>query len=424
MTILRRAPALAVLACCLAVAACTDFDDAVQTDVSAPLMKRKDGGTPPPSGDIVALGSRLFADARLSVNGNQSCQSCHHPDEGFAAAKTGNTQGSVVEGSIPGQFGDRKPPSAAYATIAPLFAVSGNGAVGGNFWDGRATGALLGNPAADQAMGPFVNPKEQALPDIACVVYFVRQSAYLNEYRAVWTNSAILDISFPSTAFTTCTTPHAAGLALSSGDRMLAQGEFENVARSIAAFEASLNVYRSRFDAGSLTAQEQEGLKLFNSKGKCQQCHASKGAKAPFTDFAYHNLGVPKNPQHPVYAPGSAGFDPGLGGFTGNTTHLGRFRTPTLRNVAQGANRTYMHNGALLTLEQVVDFYSTRDVLRSCAPAENDAARWGTYADNAYGCWPAPEYPLNLDTKNMGKLGLTRVEVDAIVAFMRALTDS
>ncbi len=73
--------------------------------------------------------------------------------------------GAVYEGSIPGAFGDRKPPSSAYATFSPILYVDKKGTfVGGNFWDGRATGEILGNPAAEQAKGPFLNPMEQALP--------------------------------------------------------------------------------------------------------------------------------------------------------------------------------------------------------------------------------------------------------------------
>ena len=74
------------------------------------------------------------------------------------------SHGAVYEGSIPGAFGDRKPPSAAYATQSPILHVDRKGLfVGGNFWDGRATGETLGSPAAEQAQGPFLNPAEQAL---------------------------------------------------------------------------------------------------------------------------------------------------------------------------------------------------------------------------------------------------------------------
>ena len=93
-----------------------------------------------------------------------------------------NAGGAVYEGSIPGRFGDRKPPSSAYATVSPIFHMDKDLFVGGNFWDGRATGEKLGNPAADQAQGPFLNPMEQALPDSACVVWRVCNPVVPGDY--------------------------------------------------------------------------------------------------------------------------------------------------------------------------------------------------------------------------------------------------
>jgi cytochrome c peroxidase len=368
------------------------------------------------------IGGHIFRDTRLSLNRNQSCETCHHPTEGFAAAASYPTVGGVVEGSIPGERGNRKPPSAAYATLSPRFATSGNGATGGLFWDGRATGARFGSPAADQALLPFTNPVEQALPHEACIVFLVHSSPI---YGSAFAALAGAPLSFPAGTDDACRglTQISTLDAFAAANSAVISAHLAQVAFAIAAFEGTLNRFASPFDAGSLTAQQQQGLKLFSGKGKCQQCHNAKGARAPFTDFAYHNLGVPRNPLNSDFAPGSSLYDRGLGGATGVATHNGRFRTPTLRNVAAGANRTYMHNGVLVSLEQVVDFYSTRDVLRRCAAHENDPARWGSYVANAYGCWPAPEFGSNLDTKNMGKLGLTRSEVDAISAFMRALSD-
>ena len=381
------------------------------------------GGGGPATGDVVILGEALFGDVALSVNGNQSCATCHEPTEGFAAPLAGvTTRGSVVEGSVPGAFGDRKPISAAYATLAPGFDDSGRGATGGNFWDGRATGELLGNPAADQALGPFLNAAEQAMPDKACVIYRIAGSDYLETWVAVWGDD-ITTITFPAGTEDVCTTPVAqAGelVALTPADRAIVETAYDQVAVAVKEFETTLNVFASRFDQGLLTAVEAEGEQLFSSKGKCHQCHDTKG-DALFTDFQFHNLGVPRNPDHPVYPFGVAGFDPGLGGFTGQTADLGKFKTPTVRNVAAGSNRTFMHNGSLTSLRQVVQFYNTRDVLRVCEGAElDDAAAWGP---DGLGCWPAPEYAENLDTRNMGNLGLTSAEVDAIVAFMEALTD-
>ena len=409
----------------LAAAGCTD----VPTDVV--------GEAGEPSSVTItatsALGEKLYRDRRFSVGFNQSCATCHEPAQGFAAPSlTAVTLGSVVEGSVPGRFGDRKPPTAAYATIAPLFS-GGNNPVGGNFWDGRATGDVLGNPAADQAMGPFLNPKEQALPDMACVAFRVSTSAYVSEFTAVW-GDEVLGIQFPRGTNALCRTPHdAVGeyIVLTPEERESARNVYVDVARSIAAFEATLNRYSSRVDTGRLNATQLEGQKLFTGKAKCQQCHTA-GAGAAFTDFAYHNLGVPKNPENPVYNYTSGLADPGLGGFTGNAAHMGKFKTPTVRNAGVGNNRTYMHNGVLTSLKQVVDFYNTRDVLPVCTPAQIAALHPSEYGSfdpdgtgplTAAGCWPPAETPENLDTKQMGALGLTEAQVDAIVAFMQALRD-
>ena len=105
------------------------------------------------------FGKRLFFDRNLSLKGNQACSSCHLPDAGWSGDNSAiNAHGAAYEGSVAGRFGNRKPPSAAYATPSPvLHFVREDGAtlfVGGNFWNGRATGEKLGNPAADQAQGP------------------------------------------------------------------------------------------------------------------------------------------------------------------------------------------------------------------------------------------------------------------------------
>lgn len=372
------------------------------------------------------LGKSLFDDVNLSVGRNQSCRTCHEPAEGGAAPLLGVTSlGSVVQGSVPGRFGDRKPPTTAYATLTPNFAGGGN-PIGGLFWDGRATGAVLGNPAADQALGPFLNPKEQALPDQACIAWRIRTGSYLAQYTTVY-GADITSIVFPDATETVCTTPEAeAGIrvSLSTADRARATTVYHNVARAIAAFEDAQNTFSSKFDRGQLSGLELQGQKLFSGKGKCQQCHTNKGARAPFTDFRFHNLGVPKNPANPVYHLNTTAWDKGLGGVTGRSADMGKFRTPTTRNVGEGTNRTFMHNGALVSLLQVVDFYNTRDAVRACTGAELlDPLRWGTLMPNAFGCWPRPEYPQNMDTKQMGKLGLTRAEVEAIVAYLHAMTD-
>lgn len=134
------------------------------------------------------LGKLIFFDKNLSLNDNQSCASCHAPETGWTGpASEVNAQVVVYEGSIPGAFGDRKPPSSAYATQSPVFYMDKKGLfTGGNFWDGRATGEKLGNPAADQAQGPFLNPAEQALAFPSDVVTRVCAASYGDLFRQVW----------------------------------------------------------------------------------------------------------------------------------------------------------------------------------------------------------------------------------------------
>jgi cytochrome c peroxidase len=108
------------------------------------------------------LGKSLFFD-KISSPDSMSCAECHAPAVGFTGPIPGiNRHGAVYRGAIPQRFGNRKPPSAAYATLSPIFHYDEIEElfVGGNFWDGRATGEVLGNPAADQALGPFLNPVE------------------------------------------------------------------------------------------------------------------------------------------------------------------------------------------------------------------------------------------------------------------------
>lgn len=127
------------------------------------------------------LGKQIFFDKQLSLLRNQACPTCHVPAAGWVGDDSKiNEAGAVYRGSVPGELGNRNPPSSAYATPALVFHLDleEDIFIGGNFWDGRATGEKLGNPAADQAQGPFLNPVEQALPDAACVVYRVCEGQY------------------------------------------------------------------------------------------------------------------------------------------------------------------------------------------------------------------------------------------------------
>jgi cytochrome c peroxidase len=393
---------------------------------------------------IEQLGKALFFDNISQPSASMSCATCHAPSAGWVGNIAGfNLHGAVYKGAVPTRFGNRKPPSSAYSTYAPMFhRDAATGAfVGGVFWDGRATGQRLGNPAADQALGPFLNPVEQNMPSAKAVCEHVARSRYAALFSQVWGSLDCSDSGYAAA--------------------------YDRIGLSIAAYEGSSEVspFSSKFDAywracraagntpeacgladgqqmtldpqGILSAQEFDGLVEFGEY--CSACHISHqegpGGRPPlFTDFKFENIGVPRNPDNPFYKmdrvyldngqpinpAGSAWIDLGLGGFLRTVTawaafapeNDGKFRVPTVRNVdkrpGQGTPKAYMHNGVFKSLEQVVHFYNTRDV-----PSAN---------------WPPPEVPQNVNRElfegvPLGNFGLDHEAEAAIVAFMKTLSD-
>jgi cytochrome c peroxidase len=368
---------------------------------------------------IEQLGKDIFFDLNLSINHNQSCATCHAPQAGWTGPdEITNAHGAVYEGSIPGAFGDRKPPSAAYATQSPILYMDKKGLfIGGNFWDGRATGEILGSPAAEQAKGPFLNPVEQALPNATELVARVCAATYGELFRDVWGS----DVCDP------------ANVALA----------YDNIGLSVAAYEGSreVNAFSSKYDLTftgkvKLSKLEQKGYALFRGKGMCHACHTGNSQGALFTDYTFDNLGIPKNPENPVYAANPGFVDPGLGGFLATrpdyaafaAENWGKHKVPTLRNVGKGSCeaepnnpncfvKAYGHNGYFKSLAGIVHFYNTRDVLPVCPSDYTEAQAL------AANCWPAPEVAQNVNTAELGNLGLTPDEEAAIVAFLMALSD-
>ena len=390
--------------------------------------------------DKEQLGKSIFFDNHLSMNQNQSCAACHAPETGWTGPDSAiNALGGVYEGSIPGRFGNRKPPSSAYATQSPVFFRDKKGLfTGGNFWDGRATGEELGNPAADQAQGPFLNPKEQALPDSACVVYRVCNPVVPGDYpvtlEEVWGAEAC-DISWPADVETACAT-EGATVSLSATDRANSDMAYDVIALSIAAYEASseVNAFTSKFDyakdgRAKLSTQERRGYALFRGKGMCHRCHSSNGHDPLFTDYTFDNLGLPRNPENPVYDANPGFVDPGLGGFLQAAGYdedvyeaeWGKQKVPTVRNLdlrpSAGDVKAFGHNGYFKTLEGIVHFYNTRDVKPTCPGNHTEVQAL------AAGCWPAPEVMENVNTSELGNLGLSSDEEADIVAFLKALSD-
>jgi cytochrome c peroxidase len=142
---------------------------------------------------IELLGKLMLYDKQLSVNRNEACAFCHMPETGFTGpvSELNRTTGAYP-GSVRTRFSDRKPQSHAYAPLSPVLHYNrGQGdLVGGNFWDMRATGRRLGNPAAEQAEGPPTNPVEMGLPDIACAVYRASPRPYRALFESVWGRQA------------------------------------------------------------------------------------------------------------------------------------------------------------------------------------------------------------------------------------------
>jgi cytochrome c peroxidase len=425
------------------------------------------------------LGKLLLFDKNLSVNRNEACSFCHMPDTDFTGPIASLNMTTVsYPGSVRSRFGHRKPQTYTYAPFYPVlhYNQTQQDFYGGNFWDLRATGYKLQNPAAEQAQDPPIDPNEMGLPDTACAVYRLSQSQYRSLFETVWGVQAFV-VKWPSNVEQVCSSPGPPPSAdpypvhLSKEDRGRSDSTYDEFALSVALYEASPEVspFTSKFDYALahpdkqiLSGDELAGWNAFNGKAMCNTCHldgtastakqtnqpplkpADAASVAPlFTDFTSANLGLPKNVAIPYYdenkadkygfAPNPLGLgfiDRGVGDFlrsAGNPNSEwkqyadsfdGKFQTSTLRNVDKRPRpdfvKAYMHNGYLKSLKEVVHFYNTRDVLPRCKGPDDPGQK--------VSCWPAPEVPMNVD-QTVGRLGLTDKEEDQIVAFLKTLTD-
>jgi len=407
---------------------------------------------------INLLGKLLLFDKTLSVNRNEACAFCHMPETGWTGpAAALNARTAAYPGSVRTRFQQRKPQSYGYATLAPSLYYDRNkqDLVGGNFWDMRATGIRLGNPASEQAQGPLVNPGEMALPDPACAVERVSSSPYRPLFEAVW-GAAAFDIQWQQDVEEICSRPGPPSandpfpVHLSAADRERANAAYDRIGIAMRAFEASpeVNAFSAKFDAvragrAKLSAFERRGYALFRGKARCNECHRDSGESPLFTDFTADNIGVPRNPDLPFYIesqPDAGGYaanplgvryvDDGVGAFLAGRdnpngkwaeladSYRGKFQVSSLRNVDKRPRpdfiKAYAHNGYFKSLKEVVHFYNTRDVLPRCKPGD---------PDEKVTCWPPPEQPANINKTQMGHLGLSGADEDAIVAFLKTLTD-
>jgi cytochrome c peroxidase len=430
---------------------------------------------------ITLLGKAEIYDVNLSPLQNIACATCHLPYTGFRGSTSiFNATTAAQAGGIPitnatspepnYRFGPRNPQSYAYAPFAPIlhYNATQGSFYGGNFWDMRATGIRLGNPATEQAQGPPVNPVEMANPDTACVVWKASQSRYASLIKNIW-GAQSFAIRWPGDVAAVCAKPgpppanDPLPVHLNTVDRGTSNSTYDHITMAMASYESSPDVsaFSSKFDAylagnAQLTAAEQNGYELFNGKARCNQCHLSGTAVGSqnsqaaadvgplFSDFTANNIGLPKNLAQPYYCeskPDQFGFTPNPMGFAfvdlglgatlsgpNNPNPLqwkqlaplfnGTFQTPTVRNVNKRPRpdfvKEYMHNGYLKSLKEVVHFYNTSQALPRCAQGSRG---------EKITCWPPPEYPATLNTTQLGNLGLSSTEEDDIVAFLRTLTD-
>ncbi|WP_338732532.1 cytochrome-c peroxidase [Mangrovimonas cancribranchiae] len=244
----------------------------------------------------IALGKKLFFDPILSVDFSQACASCHLPQNAFTDSNTFST-------GVNGDLGTRN--------SMPLFNLAWN--YDENFfWDGRAF------RLEHQALQPVTDPTEMANTWSEVVTRLNNHEEYPELFKAAFGNQDITK---------------------------------ELTTKAIAQFERTLISANSKFDQfllgqATLTPQEQNGLNIFmdEDRGDCFHCHGNPNNPL-WTDNAFHNNGLD-----------TTFSDNGLGQITGDPADNGKFKSPSLRNLAYTA--PYMHDGRFTTLDEVINHYS------------------------------------------------------------------
>lgn len=366
----------------------------------------------PPAGrrptvpELTELGRAMFSDTGLSASGKLSCASCHSPDHAYGP---GNNLAAQLGGADGKTEGTRATPSLRYLQTAPAFTEhyhdddgddsADAGPTGGHDWDGRA------RSAHEQALGPLLSAREMGNKDEAAVLLRLRASPLAARFRKVY------------------------------GDDIFARpnAALQGALMALEVFQespADFYPYTSKYDAylrkqATLSAPELRGLRVFNdeTKGNCAACHISRispgGVFPQFTDYGLINIGVPRNRKLKVNAD-PRHYDLGLCGpdrtdLQDHKEYCGRFKTPSLRNVA--LRQAYFHNGGLHRLEDVVRFYATRDT---------SPMKW--YRQRKFDDQPPGlDANVNMDTPFGGRPGaapaLSERDIADLVAFLNTLTD-
>lgn len=295
----------------------------------------------PYSKEKEALGKILFFDPRLSISGQIACASCHNPELGW----TDNLTRSFGHDRQTGKRNSMTILNSAYAKTL--------------FWDGRASSL------EDQAQFPIGDPLEMNEK----LTIAVDKIAKIKGYNALFTN-----------AF---------------GDKKV---NLQRIQYAIATFERSINSPKSKFDnfisgkSEAFTDAQVKGLHLFRTKAQCINCHNTPY----FSDNQFHNDG------QTLF--GTKNEDFGRYNVTKDVKDIGKFRTPTLREVAN--TKPWMHHGHFPSLLDVVELYNGGN------PSPVQKKYLGTARDSLI---PKVDPMLK-------KLNLNKEEISDLLAFIETLS--
>lgn len=345
---------------------------------------------------LVDLGTALFFDVTLSREKTQSCASCHDPAQAFMDWRGSPVGRAASVGNDMKSLGDRNAPTLAYAALTPVFHRNEDGDyVGGMFWDGREP------DLEGQAGGPFLNPIEMQMESKAAVVERLQEhTLFPTAFRELWGDDIFEDVDVA----------------------------YRRMTEAIAALERTefFSPFDSRYDRylrGEYepTEEEELGMTLFFSPQftNCNQCHQLKPFAESegelFTNYKYFNVATPVNVAlRKANGLGPDHLDYGLleNPQVDDPAQAGKFKTPTLRNVAMTA--PYMHNGVFPDLETVVRFYNKFNVRGPARDINPDTGE----------PWGEPEIAENIDWEKLESApALDERRIKALVAFMRMLTD-
>lgn len=337
------------------------------------------------------LGEVLFFDKNLSKNRTQSCATCHNPNAGFVDDRLNGISKMASLGDDGKSLGDRQAPSVSYAKFSPNFHFDEKKKkyIGGQFWDGRASSL------EDQAGGPPLNPIEMGMASKEEIVNRLKENNfYVDSFEKIY------------------------GKEIFNDENKV----YEAMSKAIATFERSdeFSPFDSKYDRYlkgeyDLTALEDLGKAIFfsNNNNSCAKCHVLKGEDMQwetFTNYEYHNIGVPIN--HELRAKnGIKDIDEGLlsNKYVNDINQRGKYKVPSLRNVAITA--PYMHNGVFKDLKTVVEFYDKYSNQDRTINTETNKP------------WDEPEVKETISLEELRTKKLTDRKVEALVAFMKILTD-